>query len=89
MISREKFRRIVSATQTLRFVNLILKRLTIVEIDATPHLSRDPKDNYLLALALRSDADYLITGDDDLLVLKQIGNAKIVTMSDFQSLRLG
>jgi uncharacterized protein len=31
---------------------------------------RDPKDNIVLACALEGDADYLVTGDRDLLVLK-------------------
>jgi len=34
-----------------------------------PSLTRDPKDDYLLAYALRDRADYLVTGDRDLLVL--------------------
>jgi putative PIN family toxin of toxin-antitoxin system len=34
-----------------------------------PVHSRDPKDDKLLALALGGNADYLITGDNDLLVL--------------------
>jgi putative PIN family toxin of toxin-antitoxin system len=33
-------------------------------------LSRDDKDNYLLAFAQFADADYLVTGDKDLLVLR-------------------
>ena len=37
--------------------------------DASPvyQLSRDPKDNFLLDLADKSQADYLVTGDKDLL----------------------
>lgn len=34
-----------------------------------PPRTRDPKDDYLLAYALRDRADYLVTGDRDLLVL--------------------
>jgi len=41
---------------------------------------RDPKDNFLLNLAIDSKADYLVTGDKDLLVLKQIGKTKIITL---------
>lgn len=32
-------------------------------------ISRDPKDDYLLAYAESGHADYLVTGDEDLLVL--------------------
>jgi len=48
-----------------------------------PAVTRDPKDDYLLAYALVGQADYLITGDDDLLVMGQVENIKIVTAHDF------
>lgn len=41
------------------------------------------KDNYLLGLCIDGKADYLITGDADLLVLKQIGETKILTLNEF------
>jgi len=47
-----------------------------------PAVTRDPKDDYLLAYALVGQADYLVTGDSDLLVLGQVENTKIVTASD-------
>ena len=45
--------------------------------------SRDPKDNKFLALAVSGQADYLITGDKDLLVLKSIGAIPIVSPAEF------
>jgi len=39
----------------------------------SPAISRDPNDNYLLAHALASQADYLVTGDKDLLALAGAG----------------
>jgi uncharacterized protein len=44
---------------------------------------RDFKDNFLLNLAIDSKADYLITGDSDLLVITKIRKTKITTWSDF------
>ena len=49
----------------------------------TPHQSRDPKDDMLLALCLAGNADYLITGDKDLLVLRKFGTTTIVTPKQF------
>ncbi len=49
-----------------------------------PSVTRDPKDNYLLAYALLGRADYLVTGDDDLLVLGEVGEVKIVRPAAFQ-----
>ena len=48
-----------------------------------PAVSRDPKDDYLPAYALVAKADYLVTGDKDLLVLKQVGQVKILSPKDF------
>jgi putative PIN family toxin of toxin-antitoxin system len=49
-------------------------------------ICRDPKDNFLLALAQDSSADYLITGDNDLLVLKTFGRTQILTIAEFKIL---
>jgi hypothetical protein len=44
---------------------------------------RDPKDNFLLSLAVDGKADYLLTGDKDLLEIKEIGKTKILTITEF------
>jgi len=86
VISRTKFRKFVSKSQISRFISLILPRLSEIPITTAVQISRDKDDDYLLALALDSNADFLVTGDDDLLVLKQIGKTKIVKMSEFQGI---
>ena len=51
-----------------------------------PIHSRDPKDDFLLSAALGGNADYLITGDEDLLILKDnpsLGKLRIITIKDF------
>lgn len=45
--------------------------------------SRDSKDNKFLELAKTVQADYLITGDKDLLVLKEFEGCKILKPSEF------
>jgi putative PIN family toxin of toxin-antitoxin system len=44
---------------------------------------RDTKDLYLLSLADTVKANYIITGDNDLLVLQRHNNTQIVTFSEF------
>ena len=57
---------------------------TIPVIQAKPPaVTRDPKDDYLLAYAMVGAADCLVTGDEDLLVLKQVGSLTILNPSDF------
>jgi len=48
-----------------------------------PKIGRDFKDDYLLAYSVVGDADYLVTGDKDLLVLRQVYKVKIVNPSKF------
>jgi uncharacterized protein len=45
---------------------------------------RDPKDDFLLALAKGSRADFLITSDRDLLDLKNYSWTRIVTVKQFR-----
>ena len=54
-----------------------------IEITSNVTLCRDPKDNFLLALAKDSKANYLLTGDSDLLILNRFENTEILKYIDF------
>jgi uncharacterized protein len=54
--------------------------------DEWKDLVRDRKDDYLVAYGLVHDADYLVTGDQDLLVLRQVHNLRIVTPVEYLQL---
>ena len=47
------------------------------------HECRDPKDNYVLALALAAAAEMILTEDDDLLVLDPWRGIRIVRLFQF------
>ena len=51
-----------------------------------PQVTRDKKDDYLLAYASVAEADYLVSEDDDLLVIKQIEKLKIVSPLKFSEI---
>lgn len=51
-------------------------------------VGRDAKDDFLLALAKASKAEFLITGDEDLLILKRYGRTHIISPSDFLRVHL-
>ena len=55
-----------------------------IEIKPMHFLNRDPKDNFLLDLIYFSKADYLVTGDKDLLELNPFKTATILTPADFE-----
>jgi putative PIN family toxin of toxin-antitoxin system len=56
------------------------------KITSFPSISRDKKDNYLLAYAVQYNADYLITDDKDLIDLGPIENLQILTPKQFLEL---
>ena len=47
---------------------------------------RDPKDLYLISFAESICADYLITGDKDLLVIQQYLGTKMITLAEFKTI---
>jgi putative PIN family toxin of toxin-antitoxin system len=59
--------------------------IDLIEVKSTITVCRDPKDNFLLALAADGNAHYLLTGDKDLLDIKKLNKTKISTISDFLS----
>jgi putative PIN family toxin of toxin-antitoxin system len=46
-------------------------------------LSLDPDDNKLIDCAISGNADYIVSGDSHLLVLKSILNTEVITPSVF------
>lgn len=48
-----------------------------------PHTTRDTSDTMFLKLAIVSNAQYIISGDKDLLVIKQIKKTKIMNAAEF------
>ena len=61
--------------------------IDLIEVESVVNICRDIKDNFLLALAKDGNADYLLTGDKDLLVIKKFGKTKITTIVDFLELK--
>jgi putative PIN family toxin of toxin-antitoxin system len=51
-----------------------------------PVVTRDAKDDYLVAYAMVGECDYLVTGDPDLLVVEEIGHLRIVSPAAFQKM---
>jgi predicted nucleic acid-binding protein len=57
--------------------------MTIIEKSETVDICRDPKDNMFLECAVAVNAYYLVSGDSDLLVLKEFKKIPIVTVNQF------
>ncbi|MEO6839038.1 MAG: putative toxin-antitoxin system toxin component, PIN family [Ginsengibacter sp.] len=85
-IRDKKFRKYFTVGEAIRFIELIKEVATICIPTSSVTICRDSKDNFLLALAKDAHADFLITGDKDLLVLKEFENTSILTLTEFLSL---
>lgn len=72
VITRNKFKKIITPDQIKRFVSFVLLHSYQIKIKTPILSSRDVKDNFLLSMSIDGNIDYLITGDLDLLVLKEI-----------------
>ncbi|MBI4322084.1 MAG: putative toxin-antitoxin system toxin component, PIN family [Chloroflexi bacterium] len=70
------------ANKLLELLAEVSEIISPIEIPI-PRVCRHVKDDYLLAYALVGRASYLVTGDDDLLVLAEVESVKIVTPTDF------
>jgi predicted nucleic acid-binding protein len=57
--------------------------IDLVEVKSSIKICRDPKDNFLLALAKDGKANFLLTGDKDLLILEKFEKTKIITIAKF------
>lgn len=83
VIIRPKFKGIFSIGHLEDFVERYEKSTTLINVTSEVELCRDEDDNFLLALAKDAKADFLISGDKDLLVLKKFENTSILTLTQF------
>ena len=75
----------ISKLQSKELVDILSSVVKVIPAikDEIPEVIRDKKDDYLLAYAVIGEADYLVTGDEDLLSLKEIEGVKIVNIPEF------
>ncbi|MGM9509718.1 putative toxin-antitoxin system toxin component, PIN family [Larkinella sp. GY13] len=82
---RPKFKRYFSLADLQALVEQISLRAEFVTVTSEITICRDPKDNFLLALATDAKASHLITGDKDLLDLQKFENTAIMTIATYLS----
>lgn len=82
VLVRPKFKSLFSIAYFEDFIKRYEKSTTLITVLSEVSLCRDEDDNFLLALAKDAKADFLITGDKDLLVLKKFENIHIITLPE-------
>jgi putative PIN family toxin of toxin-antitoxin system len=84
LVSRPRLRKWISLDDAKRYVEMLQLHLNFVpNPEFIIPLSRDSDDDYILALAQRERADYVVSGDKDLLVL-HVSEFPILTPAEFE-----
>lgn len=63
-----------------RLLGRVMERVSIIKV---VRKCRERKDDKFLELAVNGNADFLITGDEDLLSLEKIHNTRIIKPAAF------
>ena len=85
VIKRPKLRKYFDHSDVQALLTTINEVAEFIVVKSNVMMCRDEKDNFLLSLALDGNADFLITGDKDLLVLEKINDIPIITIQEFLS----
>jgi uncharacterized protein len=83
VLNRPKFDPYLSREKRQHFVSEMRELSIFVPITQTFSICRDLKDNKFLDVAFCGNADYLITGDKDLLELNPFAKVLILSPADF------
>ena len=66
---RPRFDHYSTHEERLEFLQDLIRAAETIEIIESVRACRDPADDKILELAVNGNADYIVTGDDDLLVM--------------------
>ena len=82
--SRPKFACHFAPEAGERLLTFLRSRSENYPLSEIPKRCRDPKDDYLLEFARVANADFLITGDKDLIEMHQMDRCQILTLDEFK-----
>ncbi|AGF51769.1 slr1327 [Synechocystis sp. PCC 6803] len=88
VLHHPKFKKYFSGTAIQNLIALLNEKVELVEVNLHFDSYRDKKDNFLLDLAVSGNANYLVTGDSDLLTLNPFDNVEIISYQHFQAIIL-
>lgn len=88
MVNKPHLRKLFRPQHYFEFLYFYVGSTVLFPVTSKVTVCRDQNDNFLLALAKDAKADFLITGDKDLLCLKHFEQTMIVSLQEFLSDRL-
>lgn len=83
VLTREKFDQYASWERRHELLEALADQSTVVEPTVAVDVCRDPADNKFLELAVEGDADLIISGGSDLLVLHPFEDISILSPAGF------
>ncbi len=83
VLGREKFAAYVSIQDREEFLRILGRIVEMVTILHAVHDCRDGKDNQILEVAVNGQAQVIVTGDKDLLVLNPFRDIPILSPADY------
>jgi uncharacterized protein len=86
VLKRPKIQNIINEKKFKELHNILQYKIDFVIPKDSINECRDPKDNFILALAAAARADYLVSGDLDLLDLKTFRGVKIIKADELEKI---
>ena len=83
VLTRPKFELYVASTERELFISWLAESVHFIDIRQTITACRDRKDDKFLELAVNGNAELIVSGDQDLLILNPFNEISIVTVKDF------
>ena len=83
VLTRARFDRHATLEVREEFLRDLMLDVEMVPIIERVQACRDPEDDKILELAVNGNADYIVTGDDDLLVMNPFRGIVIVRPAEF------
>lgn len=80
--NRPKIAKYITPEQARRFIELYHKISITYKTKNVVWFAPDPNDSYLLSLATKAQANYLVCGDKTLLKLGKFENTTLITLSE-------
>jgi len=84
VLKRDYIQALIRPEEGQALLDAIYQTATVLpSFGQVPSYTRDPKDDKFVACALAGGAAYLVTVDEDILVLGTVGDVRMVTPYDF------
>lgn len=87
VLRRPRLNKYIHEEERIQFLMVLLREAQLIRVTRTVTDCRDPKDNKYLELACEAEADCIVSGDQDLLVLTPFRGIPILTPRQFLDLK--